>query len=200
VGGAELAARLFSAQQICASPVHFRSPAYRRIMADLSRMPGKLRTISRNDRVGEWTVLHPEPGDHFPKADDNTLVLFEEFQGTRVLLLSDLGPLGQEALMQRTPDLRADIVVAGLPATGEALGDALLDAVRPSVIIVSDSSFPVAKRASPKFRERLARRQIPVIYIRSAGTATIELRKDQWEIRTMSGIKLKSQDQKTENP
>lgn len=196
VGGAEMVARLFSPEKICASPVHFRSPAYRNIMADFSRTPEKLRTISRNDRVGPWTVLHPEPGDHFPKADDNTLVLFEEFKGTRLLLLSDLGPAGQNALLARTPDLRADIVVTGLPSTGEPLGDALLDAVQPSVIIVSDSAFPVANRASPNLRERLARRQVPVIYLRSAGTATIELGKDRWQIRTRSGTTLTSQGQK----
>jgi len=53
-----------------------------------------------------------------------------------------------------------------------------------------DSEFPAAERASPKLHERLARRKVPVIYTRSTGAATIEWRKGDWELRTMSGIRM----------
>jgi hypothetical protein len=88
--------------------------------------------------------------------------------------------------------LRADILVTGLPAQFEALGDALLDALQPRLIIVADSEFPVAERASPKLHERLARRKLPVIYTRQTGAATIEWRNNDWELRTMSGIRISS--------
>jgi beta-lactamase superfamily II metal-dependent hydrolase len=190
VGGAELAANLFSLQKLCVSPVRFRSPVYRRILKDYSATPEKLRTVSRNDKVGPWTVLHPEPADHFSQADDNALVLSAVIGGKRVLLLSDLGRPGQDALLQRTPDLQADIVVTGLPVQYEAICDALLDAIQPRMIIVADSEFPAAERASPKLRERLARRKVPVIYTRATGAATIEWRKGEWDLRTMSGIRI----------
>ena len=103
-----------------------------------------------------------------------------------------MGRPGQDALLERTPDLRADIVVTGLPVQPEALCDALLDAIQPRLIIVADSEFPAAERASPKLRERLARRKVPVIYTRTAGAATIEWRKHDWEVRTMSGIRISS--------
>jgi beta-lactamase superfamily II metal-dependent hydrolase len=93
-------------------------------------------------------------------------------------------------LLERTPDLRADIVVTGLPVQHEALSDALLDAIQPRVIIVADSEFPAAERASAKLRERLARRKVPVLYTRSTGTAIIEWHKGDWEVRTMSGIRI----------
>jgi competence protein ComEC len=192
VGGAELVAGLFSVRTFCVSPVRFRSPVYRQILRNWSRTPEKLRTLSRNDQLGCWTVLHPEPGDHFSQADDNALVLSALIGGQRVLLLSDLGRPGQEALLQRTPGLRADILVTGLPAQFEALGDALLDALQPRLIIVADSEFPVAERASPKLHERLARRKLPVIYTRQTGAATIEWRNNDWELRTMSGIRISS--------
>ena len=192
VGGAELVADLFSVRNLCVSPVRFRSPVYRKIVKDWNRTPEKLRTVSRSDQLGAWTVLHPEPGDHFSQADDNALVLSAVIGGQRVLLLSDLGRPGQDALLQRTPDLRADIVITGLPAQLEAIGDALLDALQPRLIIVADSEFPVAERASPKLHERLARRKLPVIYTRSTGAATIEWRKNAWELRTMSGIRISS--------
>ena len=192
VGGAELVASLFSVKKLCVSPVRFRSPVYRRILRNYSAKPEELWTVSRNDRVGLWTVLHPDPGDRFPQADDNPLVLSAVIGGQRILLLSDLGRPGQGALLERTPDLRADIVVTGLPVQPEALGDALLDAIQPRLIIVADSDFPVAERASPKLHERLARRRVPVIYTRTAGAVTIEWRNHDWELRTMSGIRISS--------
>jgi competence protein ComEC len=140
--------------------------------------------------LGLWTVLHPDPGDRFPQADDNPLVLSAVISGQRILLLSDLGRPGQDALLRRTPDLRADIVVTGLPVQPEALGEALLDAIQPRLIIVADSDFPATERASPTLHERLARRQVPVIYTRATGAATIEWRSRDWEVRTMSGIRI----------
>jgi competence protein ComEC len=192
VGGAELAADLFSVGSLCVSPARFRSPVYRRILQDFSRTPGKLRTVSRDDQLGCWTVLHPNRDDRYPQADDSPLVLSAVIGGRRILLLSDLGRPGQDALLQRTSDLHADIVITGLPVKEEALRDALLDAIQPRLIVVADSDFPAVERASPKLRERLARRNVPVIYTRSTGTATIEWRSSEWEVRTMSGLRISS--------
>ena len=195
VGGAELLTNLFHVEKPCASPVRARSPVYRRILKDLSATPERLRTLSRGDQIGLWTVLHPQPSDHFSQADDNALVLSGIIGGTRVLLLSDLGRPGQNALLERCPDLRADVVVTGLPTQNEAVCDGLLDALQPRLIVVADSEFPVAERASPKLHERLAGRKVPVIYTRSEGAATIEWRRCQWELRTRSGISISSQAQ-----
>ncbi len=194
VGGTEIVANHFSVEKLCASPVRFRSPVYRRIVQNFSRTPERLRTVSRNDRLGCWTALHPEAGDRFSQADDNALVLSAVISGHRVLLLSDLGRPGQEALLQRTADLRADIVVTGLPVQSEALGEALLDAIQPRLIIVADSEFPAEERARPSLHERLARRGVPVIYTRTAGATTIEWHSQNWDLRTMSGIRLSSRD------
>jgi competence protein ComEC len=192
VGGAELAADLFSIGKLCVSPVRFRSPVYRRIVKDCSQTPERLRTVCRDDQLGRWTVLHPDPADRFPQADDNPLVLSVVIGGQRILLLSDLGRPGQDALLRRAPDLRADIVITGLPVKPEALSDALLDSLQPRLIIVADSDFPAAERASAKLQERLTRRAVPVIYTRKAGAATIEWRSHDWELRTTSGIRISS--------
>jgi competence protein ComEC len=194
VGGCELLTNSFWLKQLCASPVRFRSPVYRRILKEWSATPGRLRTLSRGDQVGPWTVLHPAPEDRFSQADDSSLVLSGSVRGTRVLLLSDLGRPGQEVLMERNPDLRTDILVTGLPVQNEAVCDALLDAVQPRVIVVADSDLPVSERASGPMRERLARRTAPVIYTRIAGAATIEWRRHEWELRTRNGTRIRSQD------
>jgi competence protein ComEC len=192
VGGAQLIASLFPLEQICVSPVRFRSATYRAALRHFNEKPDLVRFIKREDALGAWAVLHPEATDRFSRADDNAVVLRGTFGGTRVLLLSDLGRTGQDVLLERCPDLGADIVVTGLPSTGEPLCEALLDAVQPRVIIVADSEFPLSERASPTLRARLARRQVPVIYTRSAGVATIEFRGRRWEIKTMSGERLES--------
>jgi ComEC/Rec2-related protein len=190
IGGAQTVDALFPARAVWASPVRFRSPGYRRAVQEFNRTPGKLRTISRGDRLGPWTILHPEAGDRFPQADDNALVLLGELPGARVLLLSALGRPGQNALLERQHDLRADIVITGLPAATEAMGEELLEAIQPRVIIVADSEFPASARASPRLRERLAPRGIPVLYTRSEGAVTLEFRRGRWEVRTMSGFRL----------
>jgi beta-lactamase superfamily II metal-dependent hydrolase len=151
-----------------------------------------LRSISRNQSLGPWTVLHPEIDDHFAQADDNALVLAGTIQGTRILLVSDLGRPGQSALLERSPLLKADIVVTGLPTRPEALGDSFLEAVQPRLIIVVDSDYPISERASSKFSERLARWKIPVIYTRSAGSTTIEWHSQQWKLQTIGGTRMDS--------
>jgi competence protein ComEC len=193
IGGARMTASLFSARQVCASPVRFRSATYRQTLAHFNQTPGLVRVISRADPVGTWMVLHPDPEDRFPQADDNSLVLHGNIGGTQILLLSDLGRPGQAALLDRIPALRADIVVTGLPAASEAIGDDLLDRVRPRLLIVADSEFPASERARPALCQRLARRNVPVIYTRFEGTTTIELRHGAWSVRTMNGKTLTSE-------
>jgi len=112
--------------------------------------------------------------------------------GTRVLLLSDLGRAGQNTLLQRTSDLRADIVVAGLPAADEPLSNSLIEAIHPRLVIISDSEFPISERASLKLRIRLRRTKLPVLYTRSAGAVSLEFRDGSWALRTMNGIELNS--------
>jgi competence protein ComEC len=188
-GGAESLNKLFGIGEIYTSPARFRSIAYREIIAEFEKQSLRHRFINRGGTAGCWQVLHPDATDNFEHADDASLVLLGNFYGTRVLLLSDLGRAGQSARLSRTNDLRADIVIAGLPDEGEPLCDALLDAARPKVVVIADSDFPATRRASPKLRARLEQKGIPVIYTRTAGAVTILLRPDGWELRTMGGQK-----------
>ena len=116
-----------------------------------------------------------------------------EFHGVRILLLSDLGEPGQYDLLQTTNDLRADIVVTGLPEKNEPVCDALLDAVKPQLIIVADSDLPATRRATSELHDRLAQRKIPVLYTRDGGSTTITIRSRQWRTMSMSGDKFSGQ-------
>lgn len=190
-GGARILAGILPVSDIWTSPVRFRSAPYRRVVRQLQNDGITPQPAARSDRFGPWEVLHPERDERFSRADDGGLVLRADIGGTRILLLGDLGAIGQEKLLERTDDLRADIVVTGLPTTGEPLGEDLLKAIEPQLIVVADSEFPVSERTGPAVRERLAKCSVPVIYTRESGAVTIELRPGHWRVRTMSGQKFK---------
>jgi beta-lactamase superfamily II metal-dependent hydrolase len=164
--------------------------AYREIIAEFEKQSLRHRIINRGGTAGCWQVLHPDARDNFEHADDASLVLLGNFYGTRILLLSDLGREGQSALLSRTNNLRADIVIAGLPDEGEPLCGALLDAAQPKVIVVTDAEFPATRRAGRELKQRLSARNVPVIYTRTTGAVKIVTRPDGWELQTMDGQKF----------
>ena len=190
VGGAGFIASQFPPAQVARSPVAFRSTAYREAILEISRRTNLLHTVNRGEVIEGWEVLHPEPDDRFPQADDNAIVLRADLRGTRVLLLSDLGKPGQNTLLGRERDLRADIVVSGIPTQTEPMAEALLDAIQPRLIVISDSVYPATARASRKLRERLATRNIPVIFTSETGAVTILFGEESWEVRSASGKKI----------
>jgi len=188
IGGTDSLNQHFGIGELVTGPVPFHSSLYRKISTEFEKPPARHRILNRGDRAGGWQVLHPDTGDNFARSDDAALVLLGNFNGTRILLLSDLGRNGQSALLARTNELRADIVIAGLPDGGEPLCDALLDAVRPKVIIIADSEFPAPRRASRELKQRLSGRNVSVIYTRTAGAVKITMRPEGWEMRTMDGM------------
>jgi ComEC/Rec2-related protein len=190
-GGALPLNELFGIGELWTSNARFRSTAYRDAVAEFEKS-SRHRIFDRGDTAGCWRVLHPDATNGFPQADDSVLVLLGTFQGARILLLSDLSRAGQNELLARTNDLRADIVIAGLPSEGEPLGDALIDAIQPKVIVVADSEFPATRRAGGALKDRLKQKGIPVIYTRTAGAVEIVTDKHGWKLRTMDGQKFES--------
>ena len=146
--------------------------------------------MSATDRMAGWEILHPAATDKFERADDNALVLRGEFHKLRVLLLSELGAAGQRALLARGGDLRADIVVAGLPEQGEPLSDDLLTAIQPRVIVLSDADFPASKRVKPALPARLSRNGATVLRLTETGTLTLRFKPDSFEVLTTEGRSL----------
>jgi ComEC/Rec2-related protein len=187
VGGLETVNKRFPIAKTLTSPARFRSPAYREIAAKLLRTPERWRQIKRGDTIGPWKVLHPASDDQLSPAVNSAVVLYGEFYGRRVLLVSKLGRAGQSKLLEREPDLRADVVVAGLPSPSETLSDAFLERLQPRVLIVGCGEFPASARPTAQLRERFSRLGIPVIYTCDGGAAMAILRPGRLEVRTMSG-------------
>jgi competence protein ComEC len=185
-GGAKVILTNFSVAEVFTGAAQDRSPPYRGLMRDLRQTSG-WRAVQDGDRMAGWTVLHPGPSDQFPQADDNAVVLQRRLNGQSVLLLPALGRDGQEALMRHHPELRADIVVAGLSARDEPLCDPLLDQLRPGLIVIADAKFPATSRAPEKLRQRLARRAARVVYVRDNGALTLEIGPRGWTLCMADG-------------
>ncbi len=173
VGGFNVINREFDPSQVWTSPVASRSPSYRTALTKLRAESDRGKAVATGAFVAGWQVLHPADTDKFARADDSALVLRGDFHGVRVLLLSELGLAGQRALLERQPELRADLVVAGMPDQGEPLIDELLAAVRPRLIVLTDADYPVQKRVRPALRARLGRTEVPVFRLAEAGSLTV---------------------------
>ncbi|HEU5124008.1 MAG TPA: ComEC/Rec2 family competence protein [Verrucomicrobiae bacterium] len=187
VGGATYLQELWPVRQIVTSSTSFRSRSYREICAALESAPDRWRKVEASDLLAGWTVLHPHSTNHFSYADDSALVLRQEIFGTRILLLSELGPAGQNALLESGADLRADVVIAGIPNRGEPLREPLLTVIRPALVIIVDSEMPATKRASTALRERLAGRDFAVVYTRDVGAVTAILRQGTQKLKAANG-------------
>jgi competence protein ComEC len=196
VGGAPLVNALFDVQKIWTSPVSARSAVYRNVLAEFQSSPQKRATAAKGLTACSWQVLHPDAADRFSRADDGAVVLADTIENTRVLLLSELGRTGQNALIDHATDLKADLVIAGIPAQGEPLGRQLLEAIQPKIIIITDAEKPANRRASTKLSERLELQKIPVLYVRKSGAITLNFQHGEWELKTMSGLRLTSKELK----
>ncbi len=192
IGGAQSLDELFGIGELWTSSVNFRSSLYRKTVAAFENPPTRHKTFSAGDSVGCWKILYPNAANNFSRADDNALVLLGNFHSTKILLLSDLSRVGQSALLATTNDLHADIVIAGLPNEGEPLCDALLDAIHPKTIVVADSEMPATRRAKRELKERLAGKNVPVIYTRTSGAIKIVADKTGWKLGTMDEQKFSS--------
>ena len=216
VAGASTIAAEFKVRRLVTSEVRFRSKAYQRAIEALTSgmallgertpsgsgsksairnpqsaigggSPIQRQLAGRGTQLGAWRILHPDSTDRSVLADDSALVLLGEFHGTRILLCSDLGRLGQRALLGRERHLRADVVVAGMPTAGEPLSDALLEAVQPKAIILSTGEYPASEQPALALRGRLKKRGLPVFFTGDDGAAEVTIRPEGWEIRTLGG-------------
>jgi len=199
-GGTPQLMELFPVGELWTSGVNFRSLEYRRAVASFelkvssggSPRAARHRQMNCGETIGCWRVLHPAATGGTAKVDDAPLVLLGNFNGTRILLLGELSRDAQSELLGRTNDLRADIVVAGLPDNSQPLCDHLIAAIQPRVMIIADSEWPPARRASQALQQRLAQTQIPVIYTRTSRAVKIATTPAGWKLTAMDGTVFSS--------
>lgn len=183
VGGAELLRELFSVKAVYTSTLRFRSPAYRRVIKSFEQQPHLLNNLKRGDKLGPWTILHPDEKERFKQADDAAIVAFGEINGSRILLLSDLSRTGQSTLLGRHPQLHADIVVSGLPHGSEPVCEPLLEALHPRTVVITDSLYPATEHANRKLRQRLNNRKFDIWFTSDSAALTIRFKDGSYSIQ-----------------
>ncbi|MDE2681053.1 MAG: hypothetical protein OSB29_06780, partial [Verrucomicrobiota bacterium] len=114
--------------------------------------------------------------------------------GVRVLLLSDLGPDGCQAMIARESDLRADIVVAAIPSYGEPLNAGLLRFIQPRMIIIHDSKYPIADRASVELLKRLRESGAEVFSVRQEKGVRLSITRGEWRLENSTGLLWRSRE------
>lgn len=176
----------FALREILVSPNKPRSVVYRKLSDDLEKS-GQLRKVAPGDVFGAWTILHPPLASRLARTDENSVVLQGNIHGQTILLLSDLDVESQTALANGRPDLRADIVITGLPTSPDPPSSALLDTLKPKLILVADGEFPATRRAPAAFRQSLLRRGIPVLFCRDTGALTFTFTDSRWALRDTDG-------------
>jgi competence protein ComEC len=179
VGGFTNILAEFSPKAVFASNERSRSRAYKEVMARVQQTPGLLKTVGAGDAVLRWKVLHPARS--FARADDNTVVLRSEVHGWSVVLLSELGVLGRKALLERGDELRADILVCGVPESGEGLDLHLLETVAPRLVVIGQIDAPY-KRAKPRDLLKCAR-QTGAFVVKTSNESAVTLKLTQRECR-----------------
>ena len=187
VSGAPDLLRRIQIGQVLVGPGNPRSAVYRRSLEALQKAGRPTGVMQRGRRWGPVRVLHPDAQDRFTRADDQAVVLRFDWHGARVLLCSDLGRFGQDALIEREQDLEVDIVVTGMPTGEEPLREPLLERLRPSVMVVSTGRYPADQAPSRALRGRLARTGIPVYYTGDQGAVIVSATPHGWSVEAMDG-------------
>lgn len=134
----------FKPSRIYASPVRQRSPTYRSAMQTIE--PARMHKIEAGDQIGDWKVLFPPSGRLSATADNAALVFHADLRGTKILLLSDLGEIGQRELLKAGFKLDSNILIAGAP-NGILLPE-LLAEITPELVILQDNRQPVSEHIS----------------------------------------------------
>ncbi|HEX7652392.1 MAG TPA: ComEC/Rec2 family competence protein, partial [Verrucomicrobiae bacterium] len=164
MGGITNLAGIFPIDTVYASDIHYRSQPYLNALFYFAER-NRLTILNAPVTNGNWHIWHiPAECQSRPSAETTPLMVRGEFNGIRLLYLSDLNREGQKHLLLENRDLAADILVTGLPEKGEALSDDILSAVHPHVIIMMDAAFPPERAVSDRLKKRLDAMGVPVFY------------------------------------
>jgi competence protein ComEC len=189
-GGARLVTGNFEPYRLYTSALNFRSPTYRAFIAGLRARSLSPIALESGAKIPPWTVLYPPAQSPLAKASDNSLVLLGDFNGLRVLLISNLGREGQDALRDSSSNLGADIVFSGTTIQDEPLSEPLLDAIHPKIIVIADTPKTISETTRETLRQRLQKFPAEVFYTSDSDAVTLEIRPGRWELRTMNGLKI----------
>ena len=188
-GGAERLNQFFGVGEIYPGPAHFARRRIRKLSPNLTRRPAVAGSSAGAIPPVAGRSLHPQrPWTILTARTMPRWCCRRGLNGVRVLLLSDLGRKGQASLLSRTNISGGDVMIAGLTDERTALRCVARRRATENHC-GGDSEFPPARRASRELKERLGRKNVPVIYTRTSGAVTLGRAVFAgWELRHATGV------------
>ncbi len=185
-GGAESVLREVETGALWVPAGSARDPAIRRAI-DAARRAGAAVVGVASGFAGTAAgmpieVLHPPASAPSDADNERCLVLRAGIRGSRLLLPADLEGAGESSLLASGAELRAEALVVGHHGGARASSAAFLEAVRPSLAVISVGARNRYGHPAREVLERLRRLGIPVyrtdvhglVRLRSAAAGAFE--------------------------
>ena len=104
--------------------------------------------------------------------------------------MSELGANGQKKLLASGAELKADVVIAGMPEHGEPLMDELLEKILPKVVVLGTAEYPYTAQGSAELRERLEKSGATILYVDREQAVTISVKANECVVTSMQGSRI----------
>jgi ComEC/Rec2-related protein len=189
-GGLPSVMESFRPAAINTGPFRTRSAVFDFLGERTAQKESRWEPLAAGAQAGVWRVVYPPEGNRAARAEDDAVVLLGDLNRARVLLLSNLGRAGQHALLGRSENLAADILVAAVSAGGDSVIDSLLDAARPSLVVIVDGEPGSAQRAPEALRERFQSRAQAVLWTHETGSVQFKFAPGRWRALSADGREL----------
>ena len=188
-GGAPAILRIFRPRQLWLAIPPAPDP-----LLDLVRAAAKAAGVEMVTRhAGErwesggvtWRVLHPlatrqaEVGTA-KHSNDDSLVLHAQYKAATVLFTGDIHQTGEQAMLSRGGVPHADVLKLAHHGSRTSTGDAFLDAVSPSVALVSVGWLNSHGHPNAAVAERLASRGVALFRTDRDGAITLRTDGRRW--------------------
>jgi len=168
----------FDVGHVWITPRKFHGECAQRLLAACSRSSTPIHFMRDGTSIalGAFTVTAILADTRFRKSPENnsSIVLRAEAHGRRFLLTGDIEHEAELVLGDR--DLRADVLKVAHHGSRSSSTDAHLDAVRPSLAVISCGRHNLFGHPHPTVLERLAERRIRVRRTDRDGTITVAIR------------------------
>lgn len=128
----------------------------------------------------EFTVLSPDPAREYDELNDYSVAFRLCFEGSSMLFTGDMGKTAENAILAAGYPVRSDVLKAGHHGSSTASGQAFLDAVAPSVIVMTVEADSDDNLPNPQTLERFERTGAAIF--RSDEDGLIVLRFDEGRI------------------
>ena len=181
LGGGAAVWTAFPIRQVLVPGVVSRSPVYRSWITDAPKagihisLADEASPNGFPDGASLETLHAPDAYKQKGVADEQVAVFRLCWRGWKVLFTSDAGIRAEMKMCDSGKDLTSDVIIAGHHRADLSLCDPFLNAVRPRVIIATNSRFPVEERRDPGTLDYWRSRGIQVIDLSESGGVTLRV-------------------------